>query len=314
VGFLAIEADAARDIVPSPPLDVLVAESQGQIGYLLAQELSAELIRRGRPRRIAALLTQTVVDPADPAFAVPSKPVGPMYDEATARALAKEHCWEIAPDGTRWRRVVASPRPVDIVEADSVLTLVREGVIAIASGGGGIPVSRMSDGSCEGVEAVVDKDLAAVVLAVAVGADALLLLTDVRAVHLGWQTPDRVPIRRLTLAGAEAGVSDGTFAAGSLGPKVTAAAEFVRRTGRMAAIGALEDAVAVLERRAGTEVVAELMRPPSTPATVPPSVDLEGAGRRARTLALVGFSSPGAIVSPSARRGSRAGIRRRQGH
>jgi carbamate kinase len=306
VGFLAIEADAARDVVPPPPLDVLVAESQGQIGYLLAQELSAELIRRRRPRRIAALLTQTVVDPADPAFATPSKPVGPMYDEATARALAEEHDWTIAPDGNGWRRVVTSPRPLDIVEADSVRTLVREGVIAIASGGGGIPVSRNSDGACEGVEAVVDKDLAAVVLAVAVGADALLLLTDVSAVHLGWSSADRVPIRRLTLAGAAAGVSDGTFAVGSMGPKVTAAAEFVRRTGGIAAIGALEDAAAVLQGRAGTEIVAELMPPRSKPGTRPRPCQANGAGRRATGLSLVGSGDPGSIVSPAARRGSRA--------
>jgi carbamate kinase len=313
VGFLAIEADAARDIVPPPPLDVLVAESQGQIGYLLAQELSAELIRRGRPRRIAAVLTQTVVDPADPAFAMPSKPVGPMYDEATARALAEEHDWSIARDGSGWRRVVASPRPLDIVEADSVRTLVRDGVIAIASGGGGIPVSRRGDGSSSGVEAVVDKDLAAVVLAVAVGADALLLLTDVGAVHLGWSSPDRVPIRRLTLAGAAAGVSDGTFAAGSMGPKVTAAAEFVRQTGRIAAIGALEDAVAVLQGRAGTEIVAELRPPRSTSGSSTGPSRAEVASRRAGRLALVGSSGPLASVSPAAHRGSRARSLRREG-
>jgi carbamate kinase len=269
VGFLAIEADAARDVVPPPPLDVLVAESQGQIGYLLTQALSAELASRGRRRQVAAILTQTVVDPADGAFAAPSKPVGPMYDEATARALADDHDWTIARDGAGWRRVVPSPRPLDIVEADSVRTLVQKGVIVIASGGGGIPVSRRSDGSCDGVEAVVDKDLAAVVLAMVVGADALLLLTDVRAVHLGWGSPDRVPIRRLTLEGAAAGVSDGTFASGSMGPKVTAAAEFVRRTGRFAAIGALEDAVAVLQGRAGTQLVDELLLPGSVPLNVP---------------------------------------------
>jgi carbamate kinase len=258
VGFLAIEADAAREVVPPPPLDVLVAESQGQIGYLLAQALTAELARRGRRREVAAILTQTVVDPADAAFTAPTKPVGPMYDEMTAHALADEHGWAIAPDEAGWRRVVPSPRPLDIVEADSVRALVREGVIVIASGGGGIPVGQRLDGSHSGVEAVVDKDLAAVVLATSVGADALLLLTDVRAVYLGWRSADHVPIRRLNLLGAAAGVSDGTFASGSMGPKVTAAAEFVERTGRFAAIGALEDAVDILEGRAGTEVVADL--------------------------------------------------------
>lgn len=257
VGFLAIEADAARDTVPPPPLDVLVAESQGQIGYLLAQALAAQFAMEGRSRTIAVVLSQTVVDPADPAFGSPSKPVGPMYDEAIARRLAAEHGWTVAPDGSGWRRVVASPNPREIIEAASIRILADSGAIVIASGGGGIPVSRTSSGVLVGVEAVVDKDLAAVVLAEVVDADALLLLTDVAAVHLGWGTQDRSPILHLTLEEAAAGVKDGTFAPGSMGPKVTAAAAFVRRTGRFAAIGALEDAVAVLEGRAGTRLVNE---------------------------------------------------------
>jgi carbamate kinase len=259
VGFLAIEADAARDTVPPPPLDVLVAESQGQIGYLLAQALAAQLAMEGRTRSIAVLLSQTIVDPDDPAFGAPSKPVGPMYDEATARGLAADHGWTVAPDGSGWRRVVPSPRPREIVEAASIRTLVASGAIVIASGGGGIPVRRTSSGSLVGVEAVVDKDLAAVVLAERVGADALLLLTDVPFVHLGSGEHGRTPIRRLTMAAVAAGIEDGTFAAGTMGPKVTAAAEFVRRTGRFAAIGALEDAAAVLEERTGTRVVDEAL-------------------------------------------------------
>jgi carbamate kinase len=259
VGFLAIEADAARDTVPPPPLDVLVAESQGQIGYLLAQALAAQLAMEGRTRSIAVLLSQTIVDPDDPAFGAPSKPVGPMYDEATARGMAANHGWTVAPDGSGWRRVVPSPRPREIVEAASIRTLVASGAIVIASGGGGIPVRRTSSGSLVGVEAVVDKDLAAVVLAERVEADALLLLTDVPFVHLGSGEHGRTPIRRLTMAAVAAGIEDGTFAAGSMGPKVTAAAEFVRRTGRFAAIGALEDATAVLEERTGTRVVDEAL-------------------------------------------------------
>ncbi len=255
VGFLAIEADAARDTVPPPPLDVLVAESQGQIGYLLAQALATQFAVEGHTRQIAVVLSQTVVDPDDPAFRTPSKPVGPMYDEATARQLASQNGWTVAPDGSGWRRVVASPRPIEIVEAASIRTLATSGAIVIASGGGGIPVSRLPSGALVGVEAVVDKDLAAVVLADCVGADALLLLTDVGAVHQRWGSPDSEPIRRLTVADANAGAEDGTFAPGSMGPKVRAAAEFVQRTGRLAAIGTLGDAVAVLEGRAGTEIV-----------------------------------------------------------
>jgi carbamate kinase len=257
VGFLAIEADAARDTVPPPPLDVLVAESQGQIGYLLAQALATQFMVEGRKRQIAVVLSQTVVDLDDPAFRAPSKPIGPVYDEATARQLACRNGWTVARDGPGWRRVVPSPRPLEMVEAASIRTLVSSGAIVIASGGGGIPVSRLLSGALIGVEAVVDKDLAAVVLATCVEADRLLLLTDVSAVHLRWGSPDSEPIRRLTLADADAGVEDGTFAAGSMGPKVRAAAEFVRRTGRFAAIGTLGDAVAVLEGRAGTQLVTE---------------------------------------------------------
>jgi carbamate kinase len=259
VGFLSIEADAARESVPVPPLDVLVAESEGQIGYLLAQAVAAQLAIEGRARPIAVVLSQTIVDPGDPAFASPSKPVGPVYDAKRATDLATDHGWTIARDGAGWRRVVASPRPLEIVEAPAIRILADAGVLVIASGGGGIPVARRPGGALVGLEAVVDKDLAAVVLAEAVKADALLLLTDVSAAHLGWGAAEPLPIRRLTLAGAAAGVEDGTFAAGSMGPKVTAAADFVRRTGGFAAIGALEDAVVVLDSRAGTRIVDEVV-------------------------------------------------------
>jgi carbamate kinase len=258
VGYLAIEADAARDVVPPPPLDVLVAESQGQIGYLLTQALAEAFAARGKRPSIATVLTQVVVDTADPAFRSPTKPVGPSYDEATARALAGEHGWSVARDGSSWRRVVPSPTPKAIVEAPSIRTLVDAGTIVVACGGGGIPVARAPDGSHVGVEAVIDKDSCAVLLAEEVQAHALLLLTDVAAVHVGWGTSSAVPLRRLSLAGASAGVADGSFASGSMGPKVAAAAEFVRRTGRPAAIGSLENAVAVFEGRSGTTLVDEI--------------------------------------------------------
>ena len=261
VGFLAIEAEAARDTVPAPPLDVLVAESQGQIGYLLAQALEAELAAGGDHRPIAVILSQTIVDPDDPAFLRPSKPVGPVYDGQTAKELAKAHGWAIAQDGAGWRRVVASPRPLEIVEALSIRTLVNAGVIVIASGGGGIPVQRLPSGALAGIQAVVDKDLAAVVLAEAVGAESLLLLTDVDAVYRAWGTPEQSRIERLSAGAAHSGVRNGTFAAGSMGPKVRAAAEFVARTGGSAAIGSLEQAAAVLAGRAGTRFESE---PPST--------------------------------------------------
>lgn len=259
VGFLSIEAEAARDEVPPPPLDVLVAESQGQIGYLLTQALEAQFARAGTSRGVTGILTRIVVDPSDPAFRTPTKPVGPMYDEAAARRLAAEHGWTVAPDASGWRRVVASPRPLELLEAAGIRALVDAGIIPIACGGGGIPVAPCATGGYVGVEAVVDKDLAAVLLARAVGADVLLLLTDVAAVHAGWGTPGDRQIRNLTLRDAEAGVADGTFAAGSMGPKVAAAAAFVRATGGLAAIGSLDEAAAVLTGHAGTRLVAEAL-------------------------------------------------------
>ncbi len=245
-----------RDVASSP-LDIHAAESQGQIGYLLEQALTTQLATEGRARTIAVVLTQVVVDPLDPSFGTPTAPIGPVYDRATARRHAAAHGWSIAPDGDGWRRVVPSPEPLEIVEAPSIRALVASGEIVIASGCGGIPVSRTQAGALVGVEAVVDKDLAAVVLAESVDADALLLLTDVAAAEFGWGAPDRISIRRLTLDDAAIGVADGTFATGSMGPKVKAAAEFVRRTGKLAAIGSLDDALAVLEGRSGTTLIEQ---------------------------------------------------------
>jgi carbamate kinase len=252
VGFLAIAAEMASDVVPEPPLDVLGAESQGQIGYLMSQALHAAFLERGITREIAVVVSQVVVRTDDPAFAHPTKPVGPVYDEATARAHADERGWTIAPDGTHWRRVVPSPLPLRLVEASSVRSLVEAGVLVIASGGGGIPVAELADGRHEGREAVIDKDLAAVVLARAVGADALLLLTDVDAVYRGWGTPESEAIRRMSVQEALEGLAANAWPSGSMGPKIRACAEFVRDGGRFAAIGRLEDAAALAWGRAGT--------------------------------------------------------------
>jgi len=251
------EPDVVGRAVGAPPLDVLSAESQGEIGYLLAQALTTQLAIEGRSRTIAVVVSQVVVDPSDRSFGTPTQPVGPVHDLATARRLAADLDWSMALDRNGWRRVVPSPEPLEIVEVASIRALVAAGEIVIASGGGGIPVCRTQAGGLVGVEAVVDKDMAAVVLADSVDADALLLLTDVEAAEFGWGAPDRIPIRRLTLADAAAGVADGTFAPGSMGPKIRAAAEFVRRTGRVAAIGALDDALAVLEGRSGTTLIEQ---------------------------------------------------------
>ncbi len=252
VGFLSISAEMAAEVVPAPPLDVLGAESQGQIGYLMSQALHAAFLERGITREIAVIVSQVVVQTDDPAFAHPTKPVGPIYDEATARAHAAERGWSIAPDGTHWRRVVPSPRPLRLVEASSIRSLVEAGVLVVASGGGGIPVAELADGRLEGREAVIDKDLAAVVLARAVSAEGLLLLTDVDAVYRGWGTPESEAIRRMSAEEAFEGLAAKSWPAGSMGPKIRACAEFVSSGGRFAAIGRLEDAAALAWGRAGT--------------------------------------------------------------
>ena len=252
VGFLAIGAEMAASVVPAPPLDVLGAETQGQIGYLLANALNDAFLERGRRREIAVVVTRTVVPADDPAFANPTKPVGPIYDEETAREHARTRGWSIAPDGKHWRRVVPSPPPIRIVEAAAIRILVEAGVLVVASGGGGVPVVEQADGRYVGCEAVVDKDLAAVVLAQAVEADGLLLLSDVDAVYRRWGTPGQEPILRLSVDEAMEGLAAVAWPSGSMAPKVRACAEFIKGGGRFAAIGALENAVAIVKGGSGT--------------------------------------------------------------
>ena len=247
VGLLALQAEAYEAVTPYP-LDVLGAETEGMIGYLIDQELTNALWGG----RVATLLTQVIVDAADPAFARPSKPIGPVYSEEDAQRLAAERAWTVAPDGDRWRRVVASPEPRAIVELDTIKLLCDAGVTVVCTGGGGIPVAVDQDGRLHGVEAVVDKDLAAALLAEGLGADALLLLTDVPAVVEGWGTPAARPLS----TGSPQELRAARFAAGSMGPKVEAACRFAQHTGGIAAIGALADAAAVLRGEAGTRVEA----------------------------------------------------------
>jgi carbamate kinase len=245
VGLLALQAEAYQE-GGAYPLDVLGAESEGMIGYLLQQGL-----RNALPgRAVATVLTQVVVDPRDPAFGSPSKPIGPVYEPAEAAALAAARGWAVRPDGPHWRRVVASPEPTALVELETIRMLVAAGVLVVCAGGGGVPVVAAPDGTLSGVEAVVDKDLAAALLAIELEADALLLLTDVPDVQAGWGTPaaravrDATPteLRRLDLA------------AGSMGPKAEAAGRFAEATHGSAMIGALEDAAALLRGDAGTRV------------------------------------------------------------
>ncbi len=246
VGLLALQSAAYTDVAPYP-LDVLGAESEGMIGYLLEQGL-----RNALPgRAVATLLTQIVVSPSDPAFEHPTKPIGPMYTEGEARRLAGERGWSITRDGEGFRRVVASPEPLEIVEIETIRLLVAADVLVVCAGGGGIPVVYAGTG-LRGVEAVIDKDLAAALLAEALSADVLLLLTDVPAVERGFGTAAAMPIASATPQAMRAA----TFAPGSMGPKVEACCRFVERTGGRAAVGALRDAAALLAGEAGTQVAA----------------------------------------------------------
>jgi carbamate kinase len=246
VGLLALEADAYKAVAPYP-LDVLGAESQGMIGYFLAQALRNEL----PAREVVSVLTQVVVDGADRAFAHPAKPIGPVYGESEARRLAAERGWSVAADGDGFRRVVASPDPLEIVELGAVEQLLRSGAVVVCAGGGGVPVVA-EGGRLRGVEAVIDKDLTAALLAEALGAERLLVLTDVPGVERGWGTPVASPIDAAT----PAELRRLPFAAGSMGPKVEAACRFVEHTGGEAVIGALAELAAVARGEAGTRIAA----------------------------------------------------------
>lgn len=256
VGVLALEEAAlggtgAVPGGPEPsPMDVLVAGTQGMVGYLLERALT-DLLPADRP--VATLLTMVEVDPDDPALDRPDKPIGPRYGAAEAADLEARHGWSLARDGDGVRRVVPSPSPTRIVEERQVRTLLDAGYVVVCAGGGGIPVSRTDDGHLQGVEAVVDKDRTAALLARDLDADVLVLATDVPAVELGFGTSSAVPV-----AGAHPdallGAHRGEFAPGSMLPKVEAACDFVRSTGRPAAIGRLEDIERLVDGGAGTRI------------------------------------------------------------
>ncbi|MFI7120376.1 carbamate kinase [Amycolatopsis sp. NPDC049868] len=247
VGMLALESAADPVLTRPYPLDVLGAQTQGMIGYLLGQAL-----RNVVPgKQVATLMTQTLVSVADPAFGDPTKFVGPVYTEEQSATLAAERAWTVRRDGSSWRRVVPSPRPERVVETPVIRALVEAGTIVVCAGGGGVPVVRDEHtGRLRGVEAVVDKDQTAALLAEALDADALLLLTDVPAVIDGYGTPHATPIHHTT----PARLRSRDFPAGSMGPKVDAACRFVELTGNTAAIGALDSPVAMLRGTEGTVI------------------------------------------------------------
>ncbi|NVN82284.1 MULTISPECIES: carbamate kinase [unclassified Vibrio] len=244
VGLLALQGLEYKKVNPYP-LDVLGSETQGMIGYMLMQEFKNYLPNRN----ISCMLTQMTVDPNDPAFADPTKPIGPIYEEAEARELAEKFHWIVKPDGQHFRRVVPSPRPTGIVEHEAITQLIDAGHLVICTGGGGIPVKK-ENGKLVGVEAVIDKDMSAAFLAKQLDADALLILTDADAVYLDWGKPTQHALRSTTPS--ELAMFE--FDAGSMGPKIEASCEFIEQGGKVVGIGALEDGLQILQGQAGTNI------------------------------------------------------------
>ncbi|CDT90295.1 Putative carbamate kinase [Vibrio coralliirubri] len=247
VGLLALQGLEYKKVNPYP-LDVLGSETQGMIGYMLMQEFKNYLPNRN----ISCMLTQMTVDPNDPAFADPTKPIGPIYEEAEARELAEKFHWIVKPDGQHFRRVVPSPRPTGIVEHEAITQLIDAGHLVICTGGGGIPVKK-ENGKLVGVEAVIDKDMSAAFLAKQLDADALLILTDADAVYLDWGKPTQHALRSTT----PSELAQFEFDAGSMGPKIEASCEFIQQGGKVVGIGALEDGLQILQGLAGTNITKD---------------------------------------------------------
>jgi carbamate kinase len=254
VGLLALQGSAYTAVEPYP-LDVLGAQTEGMIGYLIQQELGNELPTE---KRLASLLTLVEVDRQDPAFENPTKPIGPVYAEEEAAKLASQKGWVFKPDGDYFRRVVPSPLPRRIFGLEPVEWLLEQGCVVICAGGGGIPVMYTEEEApagrrLVGIEGVIDKDLASALLATELRADALTIVTDVDAVYVDWGTPEQRPIRRAS----PKALHNTEFAAGSMGPKVRAACSFVEHTGGVAAIGSMADTPALLRGEAGTTVTLD---------------------------------------------------------
>jgi len=256
VGRIVIQNEVASASTPAMPFDVCGAMSQGMIGYHIQQGLSKVLRHRGINKNVVTVVTQVVVDKDDPKFKAPSKPIGPFYTEEEAKAIAAEKGYTMKEDAGRgWRRVVASPLPVEIVELDAVKTLNDAGFVVVTVGGGGIPVVRNDAGDLEGVAAVIDKDLASEKLARDMDADALVILTAVEKVSINFKKPDQKDLDRMSAAEAKQYIKEGHFAPGSMLPKIEAALNFVEsKPGRIAIITSLDKAVDAIEGRAGTTI------------------------------------------------------------
>jgi len=257
VGNALIRSEESAQIIPPSPLHVCGAQTQGELGFYIQKSLGNNLTLNKHPRPVVTVVTQTLVDADDPAFQNPTKPVGPFYTPAKAAKIMETRGWVMVEDSGRgWRRVVASPKPLELIEAPAIRRLVDSGAVVVASGGGGIPVRRCEDGTLTGVEAVIDKDLAGAVLARDVEATKFIVLTDVDGAYINFKRPDKKLLRRLDTVEAARLMQEGQFGTGSMGPKIQAAMSFAESTGKPALItslGALEQA---LSGKTGTVVVA----------------------------------------------------------
>lgn len=257
VGNILIQQEMAKEVIPPFPIDVNDAQTQGSLGYMIVQALRNQLAERGLNREVAALITQIVVDKNDEAFKKPSKPVGPFYTEEEARKLMMEKGWIMKEDAGRgWRRVVPSPKPLDIVEKEIIQMLLRNDVIVVAAGGGGIPVVR-ENGKLKGIEAVIDKDRASALLAIEINADELIILTGVEKVALNYGKPNQTFVDTLIVDDAMKYLKEGHFPAGSMGPKIEAAIDFVSATNKTCLITDMRKLKEALSGKTGTRIVRE---------------------------------------------------------
>ncbi|PID56926.1 carbamate kinase [candidate division KSB3 bacterium] len=256
VGNLFLMVEATRDIVPSVPLGLCVADTQGQMGYMIQQSLQNRLIREGHSLPVISLVTQVVVDREDPSFKTPTKPIGPFYTKEEGENIRQERGWKIVEDSGRgYRLVVPSPQPTAIVESAIIQMLLEDEVIVIAAGGGGIPVICHENGAYEGVDAVVDKDAASSILATELKADLLLILTGVDQVAINFNTPDERFFDCLSVNEAQAYLEQGHFPPGSMGPKISAAIDFIKQGGQEVLITSLEKVGDALQGKSGTRIV-----------------------------------------------------------
>ena len=259
VGSRLIATERVRDEMPAMPLDVLVAETEGSLGYFLQQALLNQLRRRKAHRYVVTVVTQVIVDKDDPAFANPTKPIGPFFTEEQARARAKADGWAVREDSGRgWRRVVPSPKPRRVIQHRMIQQAALEGHIVVACGGGGIPIFKNASNDYEGIEAVIDKDLTSAVLATEIGAELLIILTAVPKVYLNFGQPDQHALGAVTLDEVERFIADGHFPAGSMGPKIESIHRFLVHGGRRGLITDPDNLVGALNGKAGTHFVGRL--------------------------------------------------------